>query len=80
MIFPFFHQSGQPDRKMAEERKKQDLKKSTQNGIKMAWIENMTLKGKLLAGFIMVAIIAGAIGGFGIYNIKKIDEADTLLY
>ncbi|KJS01736.1 MAG: hypothetical protein VR65_08315 [Desulfobulbaceae bacterium BRH_c16a] len=46
----------------------------------MAWFENMTLKGKLLAGFITVAIIAGVIGGFGIYNIKKIDVADTLLF
>ncbi len=46
----------------------------------MAWFNNMTLKGKLLAGFITVAIIAGAIGGYGIYNIKQIDEADTKLY
>jgi len=46
----------------------------------MSWFNNMTLKGKLLAGFITVAIIAGAIGGFGIYNIKQIDAADTRLY
>ncbi len=46
----------------------------------MSWFNNMTLKGKLLAGFITVAIIAGAIGGFGIYNIKEIDHADTMLY
>ena len=46
----------------------------------MSWIQNMTLKGKLLAGFVTVAIIAGVIGGFGIYNIKKIDAADTMLY
>ncbi|MBV5316485.1 MAG: MCP four helix bundle domain-containing protein [Desulfobulbaceae bacterium] len=46
----------------------------------MAWFNNMTLKGKLLAGFITVAIIAGAIGGYGIYNIKIIDAADTKLY
>ncbi len=46
----------------------------------MSWFTNMTLKGKLLAGFITVAIIAGVIGGFGIYNIKEIDAADTILY
>jgi methyl-accepting chemotaxis protein len=40
----------------------------------------MTLKGKLLAGFITVAIIAGVIGGVGIFYVKKIDEADTRLY
>jgi methyl-accepting chemotaxis protein len=46
----------------------------------MSWFNNMTLKGKLLAGFITVAIIAGVIGGFGIYSIKEIDAADTMLY
>ena len=46
----------------------------------MSWFNNMTLKGKLLAGFITVAIIAGVIGGFGIYTIKQIDVADTRLY
>jgi methyl-accepting chemotaxis protein len=46
----------------------------------MAWFNNMTLKGKLLAGFITVAIIAGVIGGVGIFYVKKIDEADTKLY
>ena len=37
----------------------------------MAWFSNMTLKGKLLLGFITVAIIAGIIGGYGIYNIRE---------
>jgi methyl-accepting chemotaxis protein len=46
----------------------------------MAWFYNMTLKGKLLFGFITVAIIAGVIGGYGIYNLKLIDAADTKLY
>jgi len=46
----------------------------------MSWFNNMTLKGKLLAGFIMVAIIAGAIGGFGIYNIKQIDASYSMMY
>ncbi len=46
----------------------------------MNWFNNMTLKGKLLTGFITVAIVAGIIGGVGIYDIKKIDDADTKLY
>ena len=46
----------------------------------MSWFKNMTLRTKLLTGFITVAIIAGVIGAFGIYNLKKIDEADTKLY
>jgi uncharacterized protein YneF (UPF0154 family) len=37
----------------------------------MAWFSNMTLKGKLLLGFITVAIIAGIIGGTGIFYVKK---------
>ena len=46
----------------------------------MNWFNNMTLKGKLLTGFIVVAVIAAVIGGVGIYNLKKISAADTRLY
>ena len=46
----------------------------------MAWFSNMTLKGTLLLGFITVAVIAGVIGGYGIYNIRLLDIADTRLY
>jgi len=46
----------------------------------MAWFSNMTLKGKLLLGFITVAIIAGIIGGYGIYNIRLLDAANTKSY
>jgi len=46
----------------------------------MNWFNNMTLKGKLMTGFILVAIIAGIIGGVGVYNLKQIDKADTKLY
>jgi len=46
----------------------------------MQWFNNMTLKGKLLTGFVLVAIVAAIIGGVGIYNIHKMDEADTKLY
>ena len=46
----------------------------------MSWFNNMTLKGKLLAGFISVAIIAGVIGGFGIYNLQNMEEGDAKLF
>ncbi len=46
----------------------------------MSWFNNMTLKGKLLAGFISVAIIAGVIGGFGIYNLQHMEEGDAKLF
>ena len=46
----------------------------------MNWFNTMTFKGKLLTGFIIVAIIAGALGGFGIYNLKTVGEADRELY
>ena len=43
-------------------------------------MSNMSLKMKLMTGFILVAIIAAVIGGIGIIDIKKIDNADTVLY
>ena len=46
----------------------------------MNWFSNMTLRAKLLTGFITVAIIAGIIGAFGIYNLKQIEAADTAMH
>ena len=46
----------------------------------MNWFNNLTLKGKLLTGFTLVAIVAGAIGWFGVTKIHQIDDADTRLY
>ena len=46
----------------------------------MQWFYNFTLKSKLLTGFISVAVVAALIGGIGIYFIKKIAHADTMLY
>jgi len=43
-------------------------------------MSNMSLKMKLMTGFILVAIIAAVIGLIGIIDIKKIDTADTVLY
>ncbi|GAB4301851.1 MAG: hypothetical protein Fur0034_16080 [Desulfuromonadia bacterium] len=46
----------------------------------MQWFYDMRLSSKLMTGFILVAIVAGVIGGFGITRIKHIDEDGTHLY
>ncbi|MBH1941114.1 MCP four helix bundle domain-containing protein [Mobilitalea sibirica] len=46
----------------------------------MKWFNNMKIGAKLIASFILVAIIAGAVGIVGIINIKTIDHNDTILY
>ena len=46
----------------------------------MEWFNSLRLKTRLLGGFLIVAIIAGVIGAVGIWNLKKLDNADTLLY
>ena len=40
----------------------------------------MKLATKIFTGFIAVAVIAGVIGVFGIFEIKKIADADTMMY
>ena len=40
----------------------------------------MSLKKKLMGGFILVAIFAALVGGIGTVNIMKVSSADTLLY
>ncbi|MBZ9621863.1 methyl-accepting chemotaxis protein [Clostridium sp. FP2] len=46
----------------------------------MKWYMNIKISAKLLSGFIMVAIIAAAIGVVGIISLKSIDKSDTELY
>ncbi|NTW05838.1 MAG: HAMP domain-containing protein, partial [Peptococcaceae bacterium] len=46
----------------------------------MKWFSNMKISVKLISGFALIAFIAGAIGIFGVINIKKIDSLDTKLY
>lgn len=41
---------------------------------------DLKISAKLLIGFVIVAVIAGAVGGFGMINIKALDEKDTYLY
>ncbi|NTV14031.1 MAG: methyl-accepting chemotaxis protein [Desulfobulbaceae bacterium] len=46
----------------------------------MQWFYDLTLKAKLLSGFITVALLAVVIGFIGTTNIHKINQADTFLY
>jgi methyl-accepting chemotaxis protein len=43
-------------------------------------MDNLKIKTKLMASFIVVAILAGIVGYVGISNLKKIDTADTYMY
>lgn len=43
-------------------------------------MQNITLKTKLICGFVFVALIGGLIGIWGILKIKEINDADTRLY
>jgi len=46
----------------------------------MQWFNNLRIGTKLLSAFILVALLAGVIGGIGIHKIRQIDEADTRMY
>ncbi len=46
----------------------------------MAWFYNLRMRTKLLAGFILVALITGVVGYIGIKEIEVINDADTKLY
>jgi methyl-accepting chemotaxis protein len=46
----------------------------------MNWFNGLRFRSKLSAGFLLVAMIAGVVGGIGILFIKKIDAQDDKLY
>jgi len=46
----------------------------------MNWYTNMKIGPKILAGFILVALISGAMGIYAITNLKILDNSDTQLY
>jgi len=46
----------------------------------MQWFNNMKIMPKLMAGFMVVALLAGLVGSIGIVDIKEISNNDTLLY
>ncbi|MDD2421826.1 MAG: MCP four helix bundle domain-containing protein, partial [Heliobacteriaceae bacterium] len=46
----------------------------------MKWFYDLKIGTKVLAGFIIVALIAGVVGYVGIANIQEITEADVRVY
>ena len=46
----------------------------------MKWYLNMKIGKKLVTGFILVALIGGAMGMYGIYNLKDLSTSDMELY
>lgn len=46
----------------------------------MRWFNALHLGKQLVISFVFVALITAVVGGVGIYNIRKIDQADTLLF
>lgn len=46
----------------------------------MKWYLNMKIGSKLILGFILIAIISGAMGLFAIYDLQKLSDSDTKLY
>ena len=46
----------------------------------MQWFYNLKIGTKLLSSFILLALIAGVIGGIGISSIRKGNDNDTKLY
>ena len=43
-------------------------------------LSDFRMASKLVAAFVVVSLLSAALGGFAIYNMKQIDDADTLLY
>ena len=46
----------------------------------MNWFYNLKIGTKLLSSFVLVALITGVMGYYGIINIKAADESDTQLF
>ncbi len=46
----------------------------------MKWFYNLKISVKMILGFIIVAILAGIVGGVGIINISKINDRDSDMY
>jgi methyl-accepting chemotaxis protein len=46
----------------------------------MKWIDNLKTRIKLIGAFIIMAMLAGGVGAFGVNYIRQVDAADTRLY
>jgi len=46
----------------------------------MSWFYNLGISKKLISSFILISLISGVMGAYGIYNLKAIENSDTQLY
>ncbi len=46
----------------------------------MKWFVNLKISKKLISSFILISLICGAMGSYGIYNLKGIEKSDLELY
>ena len=46
----------------------------------MGWFYNLRIAKKLLAGFVLVAVMSGIVGFLGVYDLNNVTEEDKLLY
>ncbi len=46
----------------------------------MKWFYNLKIAAKLLTGFVLVALIAGVVGAFGIVRLISMDDSYTVMY
>ncbi|HLO65971.1 MAG TPA: methyl-accepting chemotaxis protein [Holophaga sp.] len=46
----------------------------------MTWFKSLRLATQLLAGFVLVAVLAGLVGLFGIMNLDRLAKADAHMY
>ena len=49
-------------------------------GIQMRWFYNLGISKKLISSFILISLISGGMGAFGIFNLNSIANSDTELY
>src|SRR5690606_7481319 len=46
----------------------------------MNWLASLTVKTKLIGGFLIVAFIAGVIGVVGLYSLQQVDRMAAQMY
>ncbi len=46
----------------------------------MRWLYRSSIKTKLIAGFLAVALLSGAVGAVGIYNMHRLERSGFELY
>ena len=46
----------------------------------MKWFSDLKISKKLISSFIIIALISGVMGAYGIYSLKVANTSDTELY